>query len=279
MPCSNLITAYRARKGGITFRPSESIFYQAIALPCSQCYWCRFVRSRQWALRCYLEAQMHKQSAFVTLTYNDANLPKDASLKKSDVQGFIKRLRRNLEYENPDLKIRFYLSGEYGDDKDRPHYHVLIFGYGFPDKCYWNKSPKGHNLYRSNFLEKCWKLGYSDIGDIQINSAAYVAGYIRKKINGDKAEQHYNGRTPEFSLQSSSPGIGASWYHANKSWLWKEDAIICGRYTFFPPRYFEKLLEREDPEAYKAFRIEKRKRIKAKSIHDAIELEEGTDDE
>lgn len=279
MPCQYPITPFRARAGGITFDVAKSIFAQTITLPCGQCVWCRFVRTRTWALRCYLEAQQHDASAFVTLTYNPENLPENGTLVKAHVQKFIKRLRSNLEYENPELRIRFYLSGEYGEKTSRPHYHAIIFGYGFPDKYFYKKSPKGHNLYRSPFLEKCWKLGHSDIGDVELNSAAYVAGYIRKKINGDKAEEHYQGRLPEFSLQSSSPGIGADWYHANKHWLWKEDQIQCAGRTYRPPRYFEKLLKRDDPEAYAELQLKKRDRVPFKSIFSHEGAEELPDDD
>lgn len=258
MPCINPINPYIARKGGVTFQESESLFGRTKTLPCGQCRGCRYMRTKEWAVRCYLEAQTAKCSAFLNLTYSPEHLPENGTLVKKDLQKFIKRLRRNLEYQNPDLKIRFYASGEYGDDNGRPHYHVLIFGYDFPDKYFFKKSRKFHKLYRSPFLEKCWTAGHSWIGDVQLESAAYVAGYIRKKINGEVAEEHYKGREPEFSLQSTVPGIGYDWYQQNKIWLWHDDAIRVNNRSYRPPRYFEKIYKEEDPAGYEKFVAEKK---------------------
>ena len=42
-----------------------------VYLPCGQCMACRLNKSRDWATRCVLEAKMHKDNCFVTLTYKD----------------------------------------------------------------------------------------------------------------------------------------------------------------------------------------------------------------
>ena len=93
-------------------------------LPCGQCYACRLNKSRDWATRCVLEAKMHDKNCFITLTYNDDNLPQDLSLHKEDFVKFMKRLRKNTGE-----KIRFYMAGEYGSLYQRPHYHACLFGY------------------------------------------------------------------------------------------------------------------------------------------------------
>lgn len=249
MPCHNPTMLFRSGQGR-EWNEQLRIFGGYVGFACGQCRWCRFVKSRQWAIRCYCENQMHTQSAFINLSYSSEHLPANGSLSKEHVQKFLKRLRRNLEYQDADIKIRFYASGEYGEKNERPHYHILIFGYGFPDKYFWKKSEKNFPLYRSAFLEKCWKLGHSWIGDVDLESAAYVAKYISKKINGCMAKEHYRGREPEFSLQSSTPGIGGDWYQKNKRWLWREDVIRCAGRNYRPPLYFERILKQEDPEEY-----------------------------
>ena len=50
---------------------------------------------------------MHKENCFVTLTYNDDNLPPDLSLDKRAFQLFMKRLRKRVK-----VPIRFFACGE-----------------------------------------------------------------------------------------------------------------------------------------------------------------------
>lgn len=59
-----------------------SLTAKHLAIPCGRCIGCRLERSRQWALRCVHENQLHEESAFVTLTYDDAHLPPGGTLKK-----------------------------------------------------------------------------------------------------------------------------------------------------------------------------------------------------
>ena len=78
-----------------------------------------------------LEATQHAESTFVTLTYSEQSLPKLPlvggllpTLQRKDVVGFLKRLRTNVS----PVKFRFFGCGEYGEQTERPHYHLLLFG-------------------------------------------------------------------------------------------------------------------------------------------------------
>ena len=51
-------------------------------------------------------------------------------------------------------------------------------------------------MYRSPRLEKLWTLGNCEIGELTFESAAYVARYIMKKINGPMAKEHYKRYDP-----------------------------------------------------------------------------------
>ena len=89
-------------------------------------------------------------------------------------------------------------------------------------KQHHNKEASGATLYRSDTLESLWTYGFSSIGDVTFESAAYVARYVMKKVTGDAAESHYTVvdpetgeitvRTPEFNKMSLRPGIGAGWF-------------------------------------------------------------------
>ena len=85
---------------------AQKMVAQSVTIPCGKCLGCRLEYSRQWANRCMLELGYHESSWFVTLTYDDAHLPRSfygnpdtgeavpcATLYKRDFQLFMKRLR------------------------------------------------------------------------------------------------------------------------------------------------------------------------------------------
>lgn len=268
---------------GSKFRYPEKFGFKGDCFPCGKCRNCRLHLIKQWVVRCLLEETMHEHSCFVNLTYRDKDLPVGNSLRRSDLSGFLKRLRAGLDYHYPGVQIRFYASGEYGSKNGRPHYHVLIFGFDFPDKYRWRKSDSGYPTYRSEFLEKYWKFGHCEIGTVTEFSARYVAKYISKKRNGEAAKS-YKGRSPEFSLSSMRPGIGFDWYQQNKSWLWKEDLIRIGGRSYRPPQYFQKLFKAEDPKGYEAYLSGRDLRrlavpLKAEELEECESTDEAGNDE
>jgi len=113
------------------------------------------------------------------------------------------------------------MAGEYGDVTARPHFHACIFGLDFPDKKVYKKTRGGHNLYTSDTLEKIWGKGFCPIGEVNFETAAYVARYVMKKITGQQQKKHYEqvdqdtgeitSRQPEFNHMSLKPGIGKGW--------------------------------------------------------------------
>lgn len=245
MACYSPIPAYKPDLGGsIVF--SERRGYSPIVIACGQCIGCRLERARQWAVRCMHENQMHDFSSFVTLTYNDDEVPKDGSLRYSDFQKFIRRLRRRF----PDA--RYYMAGEYGEQTLRPHFHALLFGVFFSDRIHWRKSPAGFDLYRSDVLEGLWPYGNAEIGDVSFESAGYVARYCLKKVTGNKADEHYkrvsdDGEVywlvPEFNHMSLKPGIGQMWFERYRAQVYPNDYIIVRGMKMKPPKYYDNLLK------------------------------------
>lgn len=235
----------------------------SIILPCGQCRGCRLERSRQWATRCLHEASLHKENAFITLTYGDASLPAGRSLSYPPFQKFMKRLRKAFAPRH----VRFYMCGEYGSDFQRPHFHACLFGIDFADKTFWKKTESGSNLYRSALLEKLWPYGFSSVGDVNFESAAYVARYIMKKINGDLADAHYKyvddetgeitDRQPEFTKMSLKPGVGANWFEKWKTDVYPHDYVVTRGAKSRPPRYYDSLLKKIDPETLEAIKFER----------------------
>jgi len=210
------------------------------------------MRKDEWKTRLILEGKMHECASFVTLTYGPEHLPRDYSLSKEHPQKWMKRLRFMLG----DIRIRFFLCGEYGGEKLRPHYHAIIFGYDFPDRTPWRRSGSGSVSYRSELLEKTWTLGNSEVGTFTPESAGYVAGYSIKKVSGNPAAEHYqrmNPETgeihqvlPEFVMMSSRPGIGKGWFNEFKMDVDQSTFIIVDGMRKPLPRYFKRQLADRD---------------------------------
>ena len=83
MTCYFPLTAYRVPfQSKLVFnRPRDDDVLEQLQVPCGQCIGCRLERSRQWAIRCIHEAQLHSKNCFITLTYSPAHVPADGSLK------------------------------------------------------------------------------------------------------------------------------------------------------------------------------------------------------
>lgn len=200
------------------------------------------------------EASLHDRNSYITLTYNDEHLPSDNGLHHRHFQLFMKRLRKLAD----GVEIRYYMCGEYGSLNSRPHYHAILFGVDFPDMVPLTKSPSGQMLYRSATLKRLWPFGYSSIGMVTFESAAYVARYVMKKATGDLARKKYSmvsletgeiiDRAPEYNRMSLKPGIGAGWYNKYSSDVYPQDRVIRDGTPSKPPRYYDKLLQRSNPD-------------------------------
>lgn len=212
---------------------------------------------------------MWEKNCFVTLTYNDENLPEDGSIDKKEMQRFMKYLRRDFGGN-----IRFFGCGEYGENYGRPHYHLCLFNHDFPDKYQIvYDGPKGRfstykqevKLYRSGYLESIWKKGFSSIGEVNFETAAYVARYCTKKFKGEGKEEFYGDLEPEFALMSRKPGIGKFWWEKYKTDVLNTDKVILRNdLRLMPPRYYDNIVEQKMPEKYK--KIKRRRKACFKEI-------------
>lgn len=255
MPCFAPVRAYRSLSGGVTFSPAMSMGQIPITVPCGQCRGCRLAKAMDWQTRCVHEAQMHDVSSFVNLTYAEEHLPYPPSVRPDHLRNFMKRLRKRL-WSDARTHVRFFSCGEYGGKRSRPHYHVLLFGFGFPDRYFWRMSGAGFPLYRSPTLEKCWQFGHSEVGTVTPQSAGYVARYNLKKVNGDAAKSHYGWTDPatgelhelerEFIRMSNRPGIGSAWFDRFKGDAFPSDFVVVDGARRQVPRYYTKRLAEEE---------------------------------
>ena len=215
MSCIFPLKRFRQHDGSLSNQESGSL--NTLWLPCGQCGECRISRARQWATRCTHEATRWKESSFITLTYDKNPI----TLNPEDTRNFIRRLR-----EKKGKNLKYFLVGEYGGKFERPHYHALIFGYDFGFNKYKkyidSKTEERTNAYEledshaitSTELDDIWSHGFTSVGELTFDSAAYCAQYATKKVNGSHADEYYETlieetgeiihRHPEFMRQSKN---------------------------------------------------------------------------
>lgn len=163
-----------------------------------------------------LESLSHQVSSFVTLTYDGGSVPADGSVSVLEGQNFLRRLDRYY-----DQNVRYFLIGEYGDRRGRPHYHAALFGV----------------LPTVDTLDRIWDRGGTHVGNLEHDSAAYLSGYITKKWTrvDDWNRAKLAGRHPEFARMSKRPAIGAAWVeHIFNTLTSREGAMLIAKYRDVP---------------------------------------------
>lgn len=266
MACYRPLKGWKSRilsdsgKRGITFRRSDAFVDLPLEVPCGQCIGCRIDRVRQWATRLVHESQFHAMKSFITLTYDDEHLPASESLVKRDLQLFMKRLRKAHGG-----KLRYFASGEYGGQFGRPHYHMILFGCDFSDRVKHSGRDGEDVLYVSAELNRLWGKGFCSIGSVTVDSCKYVASYVIEKITGKDADEYYRrvdpgtgeivDLVPPFVVMSRRPGIGADWYDSFKSDLYPSDFAVVNGKQLGVPKFYDRLLEREDAQELKRLKL------------------------
>lgn len=258
MPCYHPLKGFRGKGQGrpVAFTMSAAC-QEMILLPCGQCIGCRLDKAKDWAFRCMAEATLHRDNMFLTLTYNEGNLPYGGTLVPDHLKNFWKRLRKAIA----PARIRYYACGEYGEKLSRPHYHAIVFGL-WPEDASFQKEHRGHRYFTSALIDRAWQgRGFHFFSTVNYKTAGYVARYVCKKQTGDpdRVAAHYfhelpDGnqifRHPEFSRMSLKPGIGANYFAAFNREIYPPDAVVVDGKLQKPPRYFDKLLQDEDEFAF-----------------------------
>lgn len=267
-----------------------------VEIPCGHCVSCRAARAREWSIRlnhCY---QYYKFAYTFVLTYSSENLPTTEfaagylpryvtaigeykryvrsgessrhfretkkwlpSLYPPHITQFTKSLKQKLKKECITDYV-YFIAGEYGKERSRPHYHVLLltnkplfhdsyvlmrksFKNGFPA----NPSPKDF-VYSDRFLTKIWKYGHVRLECPWLNLTAaelgYVAGYATKKIT-DVEKLH--GRIPEFARMSRHIGLEYLARHCTQILKTRTVYTVVLRSGTAPvPRYYVRVLHSSD---------------------------------
>lgn len=198
---------------------------------CGHCMPCRIQRSREYATRCMHESLYWSSSSFVTLTYDDDHLPVGGTLEKRDLVLFLKRLRKAwIE------TIKYFCSGEYGERKGRPHYHLILFGVP-PCSCSMSVRPDEYCdcIGRSVIIDAWGKGGVPRLGTVTYDSCRYTADYITKAI---WRPEDLKGRQKPF--QKISNGVGAKYCDEHREELLRDLGVTMHGMQVGIPRYYVK---------------------------------------
>lgn len=244
---------------------ADKAYLEYDEVPCGKCIGCKLNHSKKWADRILLEAMCHDSNYFITLTYDDHNLPtidvtndstgeviKTPTLRYDDFSKFMKRLRKRTGQ-----KLKFIVSGEYGPKTYRPHFHAIIFGLKLDDLKLQSKNFRGDEWYSSDFVTDVWKNGFVTIGKVEWSSACYVANYTLKKL---KAQIDYDQVGLEPPRLVCSKGIALEMYNKLDSHFHKyqfyDVATPRGCRRITTSRYYdEKFI---DPEMLKDIKLKRK---------------------
>lgn len=148
-------------------------------------------------MRIIWEKKRSRSALFVTLTYDDNHVPINKetmtiTLNKKEIPLYIKRLRKlhdKIEYKDK-KPIKYYGVGEYGEDRERPHYHIIIF----------NALPE--------LIPIAWAIDKTMLGMVQIGDKGVTAGGARYLAQYMMTGQDldYTNRQKPFSLMSKNLG-------------------------------------------------------------------------
>ncbi|WP_444881649.1 rolling circle replication-associated protein [Jeotgalibaca porci] len=204
--------------------------YRMQQVPCGKCLECKKQRVNSWYVRLLEEKKISRSARFVTLTYDDDTIPLSDSyiptLDYGDFQRFMKRLRKADQKE---VRIKYFLVGEYGEKTQRPHYHVIMF-----------------NVNDIENVRKEWHYGHIHVGDVTDASIYYTLKYALKNIGEDKPNLD---RKPEKALISK--GMGLSYLTPQMVNYYKKDVsrgvTLIGNQKVGLPRYYrDKMFTEEE---------------------------------
>lgn len=221
-------------------------------VPCGRCPSCLKRRQDDWTARLTVEFKNSSSAYFVTLTYNDDNVPISTSLCpkddllgstfepfnclcKRDVQLFFKRFRKSISPH----KIRYFICGEYGPKTLRPHYHAIIFNF-----------PSHLDLDLAQVISDSWcnpstkaSIGFTTVSPVSPSRIAYVAKYC--SFNCELPLQYTRSWSRPFVLCSRS--IGRSFLSDSMVDYYRQTLSTTMRIsgvdrTFSLPRYYRNIL-------------------------------------
>lgn len=227
MACANPLTIKNPHFDRTGTKALPQYFTQYYKVPCGWCLNCR-VDKRNYLKDCLnYEYNNYGCGSFVTFTYDDNHLAPllrqgadgkiNATLCRDDYIHFLYRLRSTIARKKLNDKLinprfKYLCVGEYGDEFQRPHFHIIFLGLD------WLACEK---LFLDN-----WKNGLIDSLPIKEGCFDYVLKYLDKQVHGKQAMELYDNQGLERPFHTHSTGLGKGLY------LQQMDYILNHNYCY-----------------------------------------------
>lgn len=234
------------------FHVEDKITGNKIPVPCGKCPECFSRRISGWSFRLMQQDKVSTSAHFITLTYATEHCPISKNGFPTLTKGqqscltlFFKKLRQAHVRLYKKLRVpiqsqrqlKYYACGEYGSQRSRPHYHVLIFD------CF------------IELIQPAWEKGQVHYGTVTEASVGYTLKYMCKP--GRIPLHNRDDRQKEFSVMSK--GLGAS-YLSQRMQAWHRNSLEDRQYCPLPdgkkiamPRYYRDKLYTEQEKKRLAF--------------------------
>lgn len=245
-------------------------YFDKLKASCGHCIACKKLNNIKHAVQLYCE--MHTTDTpcyFVTLTYDDKNLPANYSVNMKHLQAFIRAVRDNQRNETGKATLRYQGQGENGGETSRPHYHLATFGLTLTDlEVYAVRNldqATSYNIYESEYLQKFWEYGSLKINELTMPNCIYIASHhLDEKILKRSTERMRSLIHPvtqkilfsladEFTIRSTCPGLGFDYYQTYKDEIFVHGSVIINGRKMPVPAYFSKLYKAEYPDLYEQY--------------------------
>lgn len=275
MACYKPIPCYPFIKGspakfdkGYSIEKLNTQWERKDKIPCRKCIGCKIEYINEWGKRGYLMSKTYQNNWFITLTYDDKNLPLTnegkPTIEPKDISRFINSLKKHFNRRKHN-GIKYICAREYGGRKKRPHYHLIFWNLPLTDikKTTIKNYKKEKIVEYSPLIEKLWgknntKTSPNIILPANLNTIKYTVAYSLKKL---KPKECIDERIEPERI-TFSRGIGLPFFEKEWQEIYKHDKITIAdknsTYSTTPPKYFDKQLKKIDENLIKEIK-EKRK--------------------
>lgn len=201
-------------------------------VPCGVCPLCRRNNVDLWSTRAQYEFCRRVHASFVTLTYDDYQLPFSPvlnvpSLRRNHFSRYMKTLKNSVRRIDSSVDFSYFGCGEYGDKFNRPHYHVLCFGLD-------------HELFNKVLVSAWSNRGYVKILPVLTGAIKYVMKYFNKNVVGSLASEIYDSKGLERPFIASSKGFGSDFFYLHRDDISKKGFISLSGNPLIPvPSYYK----------------------------------------